>query len=427
MSAPPAAENFLPREFEPNGYVSPPPWLAPRRARALRDFQARGIPHRRVEEWKYSDLRNALEAPCDAAAEVSVAESAPDRFARIAGHRLALRDGRFDAGSVRTDALPGGIELVDLGEIGADAPDWVIRNLGHVLSGGAVGEASLALMRGGLALRVTQDVETPVHLRFLQSANAAHSRMLIVVGQGASLDLLESHGRANGLANIGFEVILEPGARMTHARLAAPAPDAIQIEEIGIRMARDSCYRGHFSQAGAKLSRLELAIALCGEGAGAELSGATVLGGKLHADVTTHIEHVAGKTASRQLFKHVAGGISRAVYQGKITVQKGADGSDSRQTAKALLLGERAEADLKPELEILADDVKCAHGAAVGELDADSLFYLRSRGLAEQDARGMLLRGFLEEAVAEIARDDVRECVWNFIEDGLVLAQEVRA
>ena len=117
----------------------------------------------------------------------------------------------------------------------------------------------------------------------------------------------------------------------------------------------------------------------------------------------------SGNTHSTQLFKHVAGGKSRAVYQGKVTVAKGADGSDSSQTAKALLLGEQAEADLKPELEIFADDVKCAHGAAVGDLDADSLFYLRARGIPEAEARGLLLHAFLEDAVAEIADDDLRE------------------
>jgi Fe-S cluster assembly protein SufD len=206
--------------------------------------------------------------------------------------------------------------------------------------------------------------------------------------------------------------------------LAGAAPDAVQVEEIGMRMERDARYRGHFSQTGAKLSRVELAIALDGEGAEAELSGATVLGAALHADITTHIAHAAGKTTSRQLFKHIAGGNSRAVYQGKITVCKGADGSDSRQTAKALLLGARAEADLKPELEIFADDVKCAHGAAVGDLDADSLFYLRSRGIPEGEARTLLIRGFLEEAVAQIAGDDVRAAVWHFLEDALPSAFE---
>jgi Fe-S cluster assembly protein SufD len=207
-------------------------------------------------------------------------------------------------------------------------------------------------------------------------------------------------------------------------RLSDAAPDAISIEEIGVRVARDAIYRAHFTQTGAKLARLELAIALEQKGAQAELSGAGVLGGKLHSDVTTHVTHAAGQTTSRQLFKYVAADHARAVYQGKITVAKGADGSDSLQTAKAIVLGERAEADLKPELEILADDVKCAHGAAVGDLDTDSLFYLRARGIPENEARALLLRAFLEEAVAEIADDAVRGAVWRFMEDGLSRATE---
>ena len=128
----------------------------------------------------------------------------------------------------------------------------------------------------------------------------------------------------------------------------------------------------------------------------------------------------------RSLFKNVAGGKSRAIYQGKITVAKGANGSDSRQTAKALLLGPRAEADLKPELEIFADDVKCAHGAAVGDLDVDSLFYLRARGIPEHEARNLLIRAFLEEAVSEIAGDELRASLWQAVEDALPRAMEGR-
>jgi len=156
---------------------------------------------------------------------------------------------------------------------------------------------------------------------------------------------------------------------------------------------------------------MELEIALEGEGARAHLSGVSVLDGKRHSDVTTHVIHRVGNTNSTQLFKHVAGGGSRAVYQGKVTVAKGANGSDSNQSAKALLLGDGAEADLKPELEIFADDVKCAHGAAVGDLDAESLFYLRARGIPEHEARGLLLHAFLEDAVAQIANIDQRELV----------------
>jgi Fe-S cluster assembly protein SufD len=187
--------------------------------------------------------------------------------------------------------------------------------------------------------------------------------------------------------------------------------DGVTVEQMALDLARDARYTAHYANFGAKLSRLEVTIALNGEHAEADLSGVSVLDGEAHADVTTQIRHLAGRTQSRQLFKKVAGGKSRAVYQGKVTVAPHADGADSRQTAKALLVGGRAEADLKPELEILADDVKCAHGAAVGDLDADSLFYLRARGIGEQQARSLLIHAFLEEALAGIARDEAREQV----------------
>ena len=199
----------------------------------------------------------------------------------------------------------------------------------------------------------------------------------------------------------------------------APAGDAVQVEEIALSLAAGAHYRAHFANFGAKLSRTELTIALEGEGAKVHLSGVSVLGDGKHADVTTHMIHRKPNTHSTQLFKHVAAGKSRAVYQGRVIVAKGADGVDSAQTAKALLLGDHAEADLKPELEIFADDVKCAHGAAVGDLDADSLFYLQARGIPESEARGLLLHAFLEDAVAEVTREDLREQVRGAVEAAL--------
>lgn len=415
------AGSALPKAFAPDPAAASALWFALRRDEALRRFELAGVPHRRVEEWKYSDLRNALEADGETCRLPSGSDLDP--FARIEAYQLVVRDGRLDAPPSGANA-PDGVEQYDLAMRDGDAPDWVRENLGNILPGNAMGHASLALMRGGVALRITRATDLPLHLRFLQNSDAAHCRVLIVIEPGASLVFLESHAGGRGFANVGAEIVLEANARLVHLRLAESAPCAIQVEEIGIGLARGARYSAHFSPAGAKLSRLELGIALRGEGAEAELSGATVLGRNLHADVTTHIDHIAGKTTSRQLFKYVVGGTARGIYQGKISVRKGADGSDSRQTAKALLAGARAEADLKPELEILADDVKCAHGAAVGELDADSLFYLRSRGLAEAEARALLTRAFLEESVAMIARDDLRAAVWAFTEHGLVAASD---
>jgi Fe-S cluster assembly protein SufD len=418
------AEEFLLQDFAAHSTISPasrPSWLDERRRRAVQSFRDDGVPNRRIEQWKYTDLRSALEGQGATVPPNQIMHSDPNPFSAISAFQLSIANGCLQEPSSQ---VPLGIELFDLGQLDDGVPDWVRQNLGEVLSRSAMGEASLGMMRGGIAMRVTAATTKPVHLEFLQNADAVHCRLLLVMEPGASLILLESHGKGRGLINLGVELVLEPNAQLTHVRLADSAPDAVQVEEVAMRVARDAHYRAHFSHKGARLSRLELAIELEGEGAEAELSGASVLGGKLHADVTTHIDHAAGKTASRQLFKNVAGGNSRAVYQGKITVRKGADGSDSRQTAKAVLLGTRAEADLKPELEILADDVKCAHGAAIGDLDADSLFYLRSRGLPEDEARRVLIHGFLEEAILEIDRDDVRLAVRDFLESGLANALE---
>ncbi|MES2292171.1 MAG: Fe-S cluster assembly protein SufD [Pseudomonadota bacterium] len=338
---------------------------------------ALALPTRRVEEWKYSDLARAL-------GDAGFGE---------------------ETARARVGAVPAGVEMFALDE--PNRPDWVKAHYGK-LSANAVSAVSLAKARGGVALRIAKGkvIDQPVTLEF---AGQGHVRALLVLEEGAVLTLSERSDPA-GTRNIGFEIVLGPNAQLNHVRLS-PVSDAVQVEEISMTLARSAVYRGHFASFGAKLARVELDIALKGEGAEAHLSGVSVLSGDRHADVTTHVTHAVGRTQSTQLFKKVAGGSAQAVYQGKVTVAHGADGSDSRQTAKALLLGGRAEADLKPELEIFADDVKCAHGAAVGDLDADSLFYLRARGIPERDARHLLIHAFLEDALTDIANIDLRESV----------------
>jgi Fe-S cluster assembly protein SufD len=347
--------------------------LPERREQAAALVAARGLPGRRVEEWKYSDLARAL------------------------------GESGFDAGAARwaMGPLPPGVERFDLSE--PDPPQWVRDHMGTQVPN-VLSAASLAAARNGVALLVRGVASEPLALEFL---GAGQARALILVEEGASLTLLERAGDAAPSRNIGLEIVLGAGAALTHVRIA-PATAGVSVEEIALRLARDARYDAHFASFGGKLARLELNIALDGAGAEAILSGVSVLGDEAHADVTTHIRHNVGATHSSQLFKHVAGGKSRAVYQGKVTVAPHADGSDSSQSAKALLLGNHAEADLKPELEILADDVKCAHGAAVGDLDADSLFYLRARGIPESEARALLIHAFLEDAVSRIAAEDVR-------------------
>jgi Fe-S cluster assembly protein SufD len=336
------------------------------RAKAAENFRAHGVPHRRVEAWKYSDLKSVIDA-----------------------------DQVVSTGAVQWTIESEGVEPIDFRD-GAFA--------------GTMGEASLAFAEAGFGLRVVKAGRVCANF-----ATPGQARVRIVVEPGATLDYIET-AEGGGFQNIGLDVTVGEGAVFTHVRIARKN-DGVRVEDVNASVAKGGVYNLHAAHFGSELSRLELKIALNGEGAEAHLSGVSVLEG-VHADVTTHIIHAHGDTQSTQLFKHVAGGKARAVYQGKITVAEGADGSDSRQTAKALLLDERAEADLKPELEIFADDVKCAHGAAVGDLEADSLFYLRARGIPEDEARGLLIHAFLDEAFYGV-REDLRALLQAQVEEAL--------
>lgn len=362
--------------------------LDARRMKAAEAFRASGVPHRRVEAWKYSDLRAV-------ANESEIAEA-----------------GMVNWSLEKSDD----VDLFDLAS--ADVtPDWVKNHLGVLSRKAPMDAASLAFARGGFALRIPKGRSGSAQVQF---SSAGQGRILIVVEDGGSLTYSEMNAEGVlGLQNIGAEFVISTNAQLTHSRVMGESAAAVQIEEITVSVARSGSYRLHNANFGSRLSRTELHIALNGEDAEAHLFGVSVLGSDTHADVTTHIAHLVGDTRSTQLFKHVAGGKSRAVYQGKITVAKGADGSDSQQTAKALLLGERAEADLKPELEIFADDVKCAHGAAVGDLDAESMFYLRTRGIPEAEARGVLMRAFLEDAFTDVRDESIRVQLLSAVEVAL--------
>lgn len=349
-----------------------------RRAAAAALFKTRGIPNRRVEEWKYSDLKSVL-------GETSLREVLA---------QWVIRN------------LPKGVEIFDLSE--GNPPDWVANNFGQTTAN-VMSAASLAFSGGGIAFRVPKAtcITDPLIVDF---SGSGHVRSLLVLEEGASLSLVETAQPAE-FRNVGLEVILAEQAQLEHVRLSLASDAGVLVEEALLRLAAGARYNGHFAGFGSKLSRMELEIALEGKGAQAYLSGIAVLDSRRHNDVTTHLRHLVGDTHSDQLFKQVVSGHARAIYQGKVTVAKAANGSDSNQTAKALVLSDQAEADLKPELEILADDVKCSHGAAVGDLDADSLFYLRARGLPEIDARRLLMQAFLEDALARIMDADRRELV----------------
>jgi Fe-S cluster assembly protein SufD len=332
------------------------------------------LPHRKLEDWKYTDLRSVADADA-----VSAAPTSAWAVAAVQGD-LDIND------------LP---KTVPFGAHGAMAP------------------VAAELAKSGPSIRVPKGENASIELDLTE---AGHGRAVIVVEDGASLTLIEKPSAA-AFSNVAVEIAVGRNAHLDHLRMVAGG-DAVRVADYAVTVAAGGTYRAHLADFGGKLSRTELHIALDGEGAETHLSGVGVLNGD-HADVTTHVTHAAGKTHSTQLFKYVAGGHARGVYQGKVSVAAGANGSDSRQSAKGLLLGNRAEIDLKPELEILADDVKCAHGAAVGDLDAESLFYLRSRGIPEAEARALLMRAFIGDAVDQIEDASIRATVWQAVDAAL--------
>jgi Fe-S cluster assembly protein SufD len=422
------------RDFAANGAHLPGAglaWLSARRRAAMEAFAETGIPNRRVEAWKYTDLANLLDEGLAPATPFDGVVTAKSAFSGFAGAQISLVCGFFHGVEGTTS---NGLEIADLGALGSKTPNWVKDSLGLLASGAdqPLGAASLGLMRGGVAVRVTGKNEQ-LRLAGINPARGrdwvAHARVLIVVEAGASLRLLESHsgeGADRLLVNLGMELVLKPGAKLEHLRLQSERPSSLHVASIGASLARDAEYRALYAALGARLSRADVRIHLAELGARATLHNVAVLNAGI-ADITTVMDHASSHTVSRQLFKSVMGGRGRSVNQGRVTVREGAVKSDSHQLFKALLLSPRAEADAKPELEIFADDVVCGHGTAIGALDADALFYLRARGIPESEAKGLLFRAFLEEAVEGFAEAGVHEALWARLDGALACLEKAEA
>jgi Fe-S cluster assembly protein SufD len=231
----------------------------------------------------------------------------------------------------------------------------------------------------------------------------------VTLGRGARLTLIEaSTGEGAYLNNPVFSVSIGDDATLTHLRIQRESPDAIHLSTLYAEVGAHGTYDSFLLTLGGRLARIEVHAHLAGTGAAAHLNAAQLLGGVQHADFTTVVGHDAPATVSRQTVKNVLTDRSRGVFQGKIEVSRIAQKTDGYQMNQALLLSPDAEIDSKPQLEIYADDVKCSHGATVGELDPEQIFYLRSRGIPEAEARSMLVRAFLNEALDPIAHDEAR-------------------
>ena len=391
------------------------------RAAAAELFRANGIPGgvsgRRAEAWKYTSLRGVAEASFQAPLTQDGSLALPSQpsltqMAKIEGPRLVFVDGRFRAD---LSVLPVNVTV----ESFADAPDF--GTLSRPDRDNLVALNTM-LAEDGAVIAVPDGVDGGI-LQIITLATegngraiAFHPRHAIRLGRGACLRVLEiSAGAGTYLHNAATEIHVGEDAHLTHVRLQDEALGSFHVSTIYAEIAARGTYDGFVLNLGALVARAEIHARLAGAGAALHLNGAQLLSGSQHSDMTTVVRHDAPGCASRQTVKNVLAGRSRGVFQGKIEVARIAQKTDGYQMNQALLLSREAEIDCKPELEIFADDVKCSHGATVGELDRRQIFYLRSRGVPEAEARAILVRAFLTEALDTVADESFRAVLENSV------------
>jgi Fe-S cluster assembly protein SufD len=403
-----AAESAFAEQFSAGQGALP----LPEREAAFRAFSAKGLPSRRDEAWHYTDLRQRLTrvaspAPAPDAAAI---ETARIRLAKLppAVTRLVILDGRFI--SALSSQSPDGVSVVTLGE---DARVGRAAALGDNVDGMLALNGALA--QGGCVITIDPEANITAPIEILHWTTAKEDRFLasrvaVEIGAKAHVSLVE-HFDSSGAAHqrdVATILDLGAGAIVDHTAIVE-GEAALHVESLVARLheGAELCAFGYVS--GGDLVRRQIFASVVGENAKIALNGLSLLAGKRHADTTLVVDHIAPHGESREFFKHIVADEATGVYQGKVIVEPGAQKTDGGMKSQAILLSPNAVMNNKPELEIFADDVVCGHGATVGALDRDQLFYLRARGIPEAEAEAMLLEAFGFEAIERVRDEALRE------------------
>jgi Fe-S cluster assembly protein SufD len=408
-----AATTFVEQLLAGRDPGGPADTLRALRGEALEQANRLTVPTTREEDWRFTDLTPLYKLafkPAGPAPEVAPEGLAP-YLAPEAAHRLVFVDGRH-APALSLVAEAAGITVTPLSAAASAALGPIVEpRLGRIapIEGDAFRAINTAHLGEGAVVHVRRNAvaSAPVHLLFIttQTQIATHPRVLIVAEMGAEVTVLEDHvglAEAAYCVNAVSEIDIAPNARVRHIRVQREMATAFHIATSAARLAKDARYDSVAVNLGARISRLNLHVRHDGEGAEATVDGLALIAGRQLADTHSFIDHAQPHCRTRQLHKTVIGGGAHAVFNGRILVRPGAQLTDSQQESRNLLLTGRAHVDTKPQLEIFADDVKCAHGATVGQLDPEELFYLRSRGLGEAAARNLLTYAFAAAIVARI-------------------------
>jgi Fe-S cluster assembly protein SufD len=392
-------------------------WLTELRDSAVGLLAERGLPDSSHEEWRYTSLKDYVQRGATYLAGTGTAVDAVPASTpaddAIGRPQLILRNGILEPVSGRP-ALPAGIEAHSLRQLSPElrARAGSLLASGNVTDdGSALAALNLALLSDGLYLRSTAvDVSpAPLHLRLTGSSTTmAQPRLLIELAPGSRLSLIIEHrGAAGALANAVTQIRCGAGSHLDLLRIQDLPADALLTEMTQIELGQDASLSATSLDFGGQLVRQDLSVTLIGPGATANIHGAFVVDGHRHIDNHTTVEHRAPDTSSKEIFHGLATGHGRGVFNGRIVVQPGAVRTASALNSRNLLLTNTAEIDTKPELEIFTDDVRCSHGATTGQLDANALFYLRTRGIGPDEARQMLITAFLHATLALITPADL--------------------
>jgi Fe-S cluster assembly protein SufD len=413
------AETALIAQFEALRRELPAGAALVAREAAMASFAATGLPHRRIEAYHYTDLRNLLReaaAPVGAPpAKAGRIQHAERLMSDLAAHEITIVNGRLKVTDAAT--LPSGIAIAasdDTSPTILDRDDPVVA-------------LNTALARETVTIRVDEGMsfERPIRVGFVQDAaapQAVFARVLVEVGEGASLTLLETHQgphRVATQANVAVEIAVGDGARLEHGRVDAQGDLALTLSSLGLSLGRGASAVSLNLASGSAIARHQIRAVFAGEHAKLTLAGVGMLDGAKHSDTTLVVDHAVPDGWSRELFKTVVDDRATGVFQGKIIVRPRAQKTDGKMMSAALLLSEEASMNNKPELEIFADDVQCGHGATCGALDKDLLFYLMARGIPRKEAQALLVRSFLGEAIETLSHEGLREALGALVDDWL--------
>jgi Fe-S cluster assembly protein SufD len=408
------------------------PWLGRLRADARAAYRETGLPGPKVEAWKYTNLNRLRRtgfapetAPAKAVDTVPVGSALS-----IEAHQAVLVNGRFRPDLSSLPKAGSGVEVMGLADALAREPGLLEGRLGRIAppAGMPLIALNTALAADGLVIRFRKGKEskTPIHVVSIGASGDKpvmfQPRLLVIGEEGSAGTILESHIAAGDgvyFSNGVTEIALERRAALRHYKLQNEHPSAFHLATTTGAFAEGAHYDSFVLQLGGRLARNEIHARLDGRRIECRLNGAYLLRGEQHVDNTTVIEHTAPECLSRELYKGVLDGMARGVFQGKILVHREAQKTDGHQLNKALLLSRGAEIDSKPELEIYADDVKCGHGATAGEIDDEALFYLQSRGIDAETARGLLVDAFVGEAIEQIGHEASRAAFRQMVDGWL--------